>query len=317
VVGAAVGITLAIAAEAGRVTLGRNFHSVVPGAVFRCAQLDGHDLQKTVRAHGILTIVNLRGCGPAAEWYLNECRVTHQLDVNQEDVSFSASRLPSVTEIRRLIDVLDHTEYPILFHCRQGADRTGLAAGVYLLLHTDSDLEAARRQLGLRYGHFRVGRAAHLDRFFDLYTEWLQTNSLVHTRATFREWAQHHYCPAECRCEFDPLILPERLSRDKPTHVRIRVHNRSLGPWNLSHESHIGFHLCFVLRDDAGRGVTSGRTGLFNDIIEPGQSVDLDFVIPPVHAPGRYHLLIDMVDELHCWFHQTGSEPLEQTVEVE
>jgi hypothetical protein len=45
--------------------------------------------------------------------------------------------------------------------------------------------------------------------------------------------------------------------------------------------------------------------------------MDFAIAIPPIHEPGRYRLLIDMVDELHCWFHQTGSDPLEQEIEVE
>jgi hypothetical protein len=225
--------------------------------------------------------------------------------------------MPSTTEVRRLIEVLDRTEYPILLHCRQGADRTGLAAAVALLLHTDTDVETAFRQLGLRYGHVAVGRTAHLDRFFQLYTEWLSAQGRTHSGQVFRQWAEHAYCPGECRCEFEPLELPARLRLGEPTLIRLRVHNRGLAPWQLRAESHVGFHLWFVLRDSEERGVFTGRAGLFDRVVETGQSVDIEFVLPAVKQTGRYRLLVDMVDESHCWFYQTGSEPLERELEVE
>src|SRR5262249_4828654 len=106
--GAAAGLLLAGAGEAGRVVLGRNFHVVVPGQIYRCAQLNGATLERFIQAHGIRTVVTLRGFSPDFPWYCRECRVTHRLDVNQEDIAFSAARLPAVGEVRRLIEVLDH-----------------------------------------------------------------------------------------------------------------------------------------------------------------------------------------------------------------
>jgi hypothetical protein len=50
--------------------------------------------------------------------------------------------------------------------------------------------------------------------------------------------------------------------------------------------------------------------------VEPGESVDLTLVVPPLRNPGRYRMLVDMVDESHCWFHQAGNEPLETELDV-
>jgi hypothetical protein len=316
VLGGLAGLFLAALAEAGRVMFGRNFHTVVPGRVYRCAQQSGETLAQTVRTWGIRTVVNLRGCGAPWPWYLDECRATHRLSVNQEDISFSASRLPAVQEVRQLLRVLDQSEYPILLHCRQGADRTGLAAVMVLLLQTDTDLDTARRQLGPRYGHLPVERAAHLDRFFALYADWLRAHGRTHSSPAFREWAEHEYCPAECRCTFEPLELPARLACGEPTPIRVRAHNTGLGPWRLRPENNAGFHLAFTFRDAQDRGVSSGRAGLFDAQVEPGESIDLTMVLPAVKKPGQYRLLVDMVDEQHCWFYQAGSEPLERELEV-
>ena len=45
------------------------------------------------------------------------------------------------------MEILDHVEYPIYFHCRRGADRTGLACVVAKVLTTDASWEEARGQL--------------------------------------------------------------------------------------------------------------------------------------------------------------------------
>jgi hypothetical protein len=314
--GCFLGLVLAVAAETANVMLGRNFHEVVPGRVYRCAQQDGDSLAKTIRNYGIRTVVNLRGNGLPTPWYLEECRTTHRLCVSQEDIAFSASRLPSVTEIRQLVRVLDHSDYPILLHCRQGADRTGLAAVMVALLQRDADLATARRQLSPRFGHIPLERAGHLDRFLDLYEEWLSAQGRAHSSTAFRQWAEHEYCPGECRCSFEPLELPPSIRRGQPARVKLRVRNTGVKPWHLRQENNAGIHLAFLIKDAQDRGVTSGRSGLFDASVLPNDSIDLTFVIPSIKSPGRYRLLVDMVDEQHCWFYQTGSEPLERELEI-
>jgi hypothetical protein len=315
--GGLAGLSLAVVAETGWVMFGRNFHVVIPGRVYRCAQESGTALEQTVRAWDIRTVVNLRGCGATLPWYTEECRATHGLNVSQEDVSFSASRLPAVQEVRQLLRVLDHSEYPILLHCRQGADRTGLAAVMVLLLQTDTDLETARRHLGLRFGHLAVERAAHLDRFFAMYADWLKVQGRSHSPAVFRAWAEHDYCPAECRCTLEPLEVPARIPRGTPVPIRVRATNTSLEAWRLRPENNAGVHVAFTLRDAQDRGVSSGRSGLFDAVVNPGESIDLTLVLPAVKQAGRYRFLADMVDEQHCWFYQAGSEPLERELEVQ
>src|SRR5713226_6303083 len=183
--GCLLGLSLAVAVEAGRVLFGRNLHEVVPGEVYRSGQLSGASLEKVVRTYGIRSVVNLRGCSDPLPWYVEECRTTHRLEVEQQDIALSAGRLPSVHEMRRLLGVLDRTDYPLLIHCRRGADRTGLVSAVILLLRADVSLAAASRQLGLRYGHLCLGRPAYLNEFLDLYESWLRAGGLVHSPRVF------------------------------------------------------------------------------------------------------------------------------------
>jgi len=314
--GVLVGLVLAGGTEVGRVFVGRNFHTVEPGKVYRCSQPSPEQLSQLIQQYGIRTVINLRGSCSSFDWYLDECRTSARFDVCQEDVCFSAGRLPSVPEIRHLIEVLDRTEYPVVFHCQRGADRTGLASVVALLLYTDVPYDVARRQLGLRYGHLALGRPANLDRFFTLYEEWLAHEGLSHSREQFRRWVMHDYCPGECRAVIEPLEIPAPVPAGEPFGAKIRVHNTSIKPWHFQPSLSAGIHVTFVVQDAHGVPRATGRAGLFDGVVQPGQSIDLTLPVSPLWAAGRYVLVVDVMDEQHCNFFQTGSEPLEWEFEV-
>ena len=176
---------LAAGVEMVNVAVGGHVHEVIPGVVYRCSHPSPKRLEALVKRHGIRTVVNLRGCCDPSPWYVEESRATLELDLSQEDLPFSACRLPSVPVIRELVDVFDHSERPILVHCHQGIDRTGMASALALLLYTDSSLDEALHQLGPRYGHLPLGRTGNIDRFFELYREWLAGKGTTHSRRTF------------------------------------------------------------------------------------------------------------------------------------
>src|SRR5262249_11307543 len=181
----------------------------LPGAVYRSAQPSAADLLRLAQAYGVRTVINLRGFGDSQAWYLDECRGANRLNLALEDVGLSAGHLPGPAEVRRLVEVLDRSEYPVLFHCYRGVDRTGLACTIALLLRTDTTPAQARRCLGSRYLHPAWGRTGILARFFDLYEEWLRAGGRPHSRAAFRTWLERDYCPGCCRCRLE-LLGPVR-----------------------------------------------------------------------------------------------------------
>jgi hypothetical protein len=313
------GLLLAFGLHAGYILIGSNFHTVIPGDVYRSAQLSAAALERLIHSEHIRTVVNLRGCCEPEPWYLDEGRITLRNNVSLEDLGFSAGRLPSVITLRQLIEVIDRSEHPILFHCHKGADRTGMASAIALLLRTDRSLEEAREQLGFRFGHLPLGRTANIDRFFDLYQEWLTEHGQTHSTAIFRRWIEEGYCPGECRCRLeilDSIGQPLRLQRYHPAAVRVRCHNTSIKPWRLRPGGNAGIHLNFVLSNDRDRRVAEGKAGLFHASVLPGEFIDLTVALPSPNMPGSYELRLDMVDEQHASFLQAGSEPLIQRVEV-
>ena len=297
--------------------LGTNLHTVEPGRVYRCAQLDAATLAKVVGNYGIRTVVNLRGVCDPWPWYWQEARTTHELGINQEDVGLSAGRMPSVNEMHRLVEIIDRAEPPLLLHCRRGADRTGLASAIVRLLLSDDDLATARKQLGPRYAHIPLGRPAYLDRFFDRYGEWLAAAGVQHSPALFRRWLESDYRPDECWAHLELLQSPTKVQTGAPASLSIRCTNASLKPWQLRAGTTAGVHARFVLRDPEEVFLTSARAGLFNATVPAGDHIDLTLVIPPLARSGKYSLFVDMVDEQHGWFFQMGSEPLLLDFDVE
>ncbi|MFO0850236.1 MAG: tyrosine-protein phosphatase [Gemmataceae bacterium] len=288
---------LAVAAEAGRVLFGSNRHTVVPGKVYRCAQPSGPALAELIEARQIKTILNLRGVSRDADWYLAESRAAHAANISQEDVTLSAYLLPPPAELRRLVEVLDHTEYPVLIHCKQGADRTGLASAIVVLLSPDGTLADARRQLWPTYGHISLGRTYAMDEFLDRYEGWLVSVSQPHTPERFRHWVDAVYVPGPARSELtwlDPV--PNPVPANQPFAVRLRATNRSNEAWAFKPGTFAGIHLQYQIANDKLETVYRDRAGLLDRTVAPGESIDLTLAVPPLRAAGRYALVAELLD---------------------
>jgi hypothetical protein len=304
---------LGFGAEALRVIAFTNVHTVVPGRVYRTAQLKPERLQKFIAEKGIRTVVNLRGVCADTAWYLGECRITHAANVNQEDITFSAKRFPAPAEMQRLVDVLDHTAYPIVFHCQRGADRTGMASTVARLLLTNDDLATARRQLWPRYGHMAVGRTAVLDEFFDYYAKWLADRGESHTPDRFRQWVANDYCPGPYRAKLS-LVGPSSFLASRGWAPVIRAENTSVEPWRFTPGATGGIRLRYILVATNGETLLRDLCGQLARTVNPGESIDLVCGLPPMPR-GKYMLHADLLDAqpielLNTAFVQYGSEPL-------
>jgi hypothetical protein len=291
----------------GDVLLGSNLHTVIPGKVYRGAQPTAAALERIVRAYNIRTIVNLRGCSSPLPWYLDEGRVAQRRGIGLEDISFSAIHLPSVGELRTLLEVLDRTEYPIFLHCRHGADRTGLAAAIVLALQDDVPYAQARRELGLYYGHLSFGRTGMLDRFFDLYEDWLHASGQEHNPARFRHWMLNEYHGGWVAGGVEAVERISAARAGRPIGFRVRFRNCSTATWQLRPTVTAGIHVFFHVWDAEGVGVAEGKAGMLDATVGPGESFEVTMVVPPLKA-GWHWLTADLIEENHCIFYQVGSE---------
>ncbi|MEM9147702.1 MAG: tyrosine-protein phosphatase [Pseudomonadota bacterium] len=143
-----------------------NLHSVGQRA-FRAAQPAPADLRAFARRGG-RSVVSLRGGQffgslPLEKETCTEAGLTFRTFV------LRSRALPSRQELLDACALFETLEYPVLFHCKSGADRAGFMAAIYLALAEDVPVAEARRQLSLRFGHIRQGKTGVLDAFFDAY----------------------------------------------------------------------------------------------------------------------------------------------------
>jgi len=301
---------------ASNVFLLGNRGEVVPGRVYRSAQLSGPELERLIEQRGIATVVNLRGCCPWMEWYKDECEVVETAGISQEDISLSANRFPPVAELRRLIRMLDRCRYPVVVHCRQGSDRTGLVCSMILLLYTDSSLARAREECTTRYGHFRVLATARMDEFFDMYETRLTERGESHSPDRFRRWVLEEYIPGPAKADLTLTGVPTLHPIHAPLALTLDVVNRSEQVWQFRPGTLAGIHARFVLTHESGKLVYSGRAGQMNASVGPGESIRLTLALPKLHEPGRYTMQAEMIAEQQIAFSQLGCDPIAVAFEV-
>ena len=133
-----------------------NFHSVVDGEVYRSAQMTGTQLSDYTAKVGLKSVLNLRGAAPDADWYQAEIADSARLGLVHADFALSASREVTNDEAVQLIALMQTLPKPLLIHCKQGSDRTGLLAALYLASIKGVDVDTADDELSLAFGHFSV-----------------------------------------------------------------------------------------------------------------------------------------------------------------
>ena len=189
----ALGLTLIVlGAVFHRPLLRGNVGTVAPGLVVRCAQPKGNldDLLETYRPRSIL---NLRGGSYADGWYAAEVLAADRLGIDFYDFPMQATRRPSRLELLTLIDLMEHCRYPLLIHCKSGADRTGLAAAIYLLTRQGADPDRALGAFSIAFGHVPIGGPERLHEPIEEYRDWLATEGRSHRPGLFRDWVARHY----------------------------------------------------------------------------------------------------------------------------
>jgi protein tyrosine/serine phosphatase len=144
------------AAFLGFLQLTGNFNAVVPGEFYRSAQLTPAQLSEYVGAHKIRTVINLRGENKGQPWYDAEVKQSDHLRVVHVDFGMSARHELTQAQAIALISLMEKAAKPLLIHCKDGADRAGLASALYLAVVKRADPKAAEAQLSFRYGHISL-----------------------------------------------------------------------------------------------------------------------------------------------------------------
>lgn len=129
-----------------------NFHEVIPGELYRSAQLSPKQLEKFAKNYEIKTIVNLRGSNLGAAWYENETAAATKLNLKHIDYPISRKYTITPIQAKELTDILRTAPKPILIHCKSGIDRTGFASALYVAAVAKQAKADALEQFCLHYG---------------------------------------------------------------------------------------------------------------------------------------------------------------------
>lgn len=153
-----------------------NFHVVLPGELYRSAQLTPDQLRAFTQQFGIKSLLNLRGYTEGDAWYEAEKKTAADLGLSYRNFSMSDTAVLAQADAEKLIAIMKDAPKPLLIHCRAGADRSGLAAALYLAAIAQKGEKAAERQLSILYGHFSIpvlSKAYSMDVSFENLEEWL------------------------------------------------------------------------------------------------------------------------------------------------
>lgn len=138
------------------------------GGMYRCSQPSPAQLAKYQAKYGVRSVVNLRGPHGYGSYAL-EKEACDRLGLVLYDVKLYSRTAPEVEEIHAMDALFKSMEFPALMHCKSGADRAGLGAALYRILHLGHPVEEAMAELGWKYGHFKGAKTGVLDFFLASY----------------------------------------------------------------------------------------------------------------------------------------------------
>jgi protein tyrosine/serine phosphatase len=175
--------------------------------VWRSAQPAPHHLRWIAR-RGVKTVVNLRGEQTFGTRWLEQ-KTCERHGLKLVDLKLKSRAAPTRAQFQAIKALLERVEYPVLVHCKSGADRAGLMAVMVRHVRDGVPIAEARDQLSLRYGHFRTADTGVLDSVFDRYLEAAAASGIA-----FWDWVDTVYDPVEITRTFKARGWANRLVND-------------------------------------------------------------------------------------------------------
>lgn len=148
------------------------------------------------KARGIRSVLSLRGGQDVAAARI-ERAACEELGLDFSMIRLSATTAPSRAVLLDLLGRFRSLERPFVMHCKSGADRTGLAAALYLMAIEGQPWAQAKDQLSLRHAHSRWTRAGIIDLLFETHAARQAEDGIG-----IEDWIAGEYDPAELTQRF-------------------------------------------------------------------------------------------------------------------
>lgn len=162
-----------------------NLAPVAPGVLYRCNHPTPARLREMRRVLGIQSVINLRGQTQSGSDALSRDAAS-RLGLEFHDIPFESRGAPRVERVLRLHEIFQTMRGPAVMHCKSGADRAGIGAALWILLHGGS-ADAALAHLSWRFGHVKQSRTGVLDAFV------LRFQRDAEGRKPFLDWLRDDY----------------------------------------------------------------------------------------------------------------------------
>lgn len=150
------------------------------------------------KRQGLKTILNLRGRRDTCGAYQLERDAAAALGLALINFPCRSRGMPEKSTLRGAAKLFAEMDYPVLMHCKSGADRAGFFAALYLHLHEGRPVSEALGQLSIRYGHVKAAKTGMLDLFLERYAADTGGND----PARFLPWVEEVYDPAAFAADF-------------------------------------------------------------------------------------------------------------------
>jgi protein tyrosine/serine phosphatase len=145
-----------------------------------------------LRSTGARSIVNLRGENPDWRWWHKEKAAARSEGIGHVDIRMSSRLIPARVTLAQLFQAFETAPKPLLLKCSGGQDRTGLAAGLYLV-HAKGWGALAEAKSHLRflpYLHHPKARQVWMGYFLDFAMENARGRPIA-------AWAREDYRPED------------------------------------------------------------------------------------------------------------------------
>ena len=157
---------------------------------------------------GIKTIVNLRGVRKDGGWLL-ENEACEKYNIKLIDFRARSRAAPEKEMIFSADKLFQSIEYPVLVHCKSGADRAGIMCALYQLTYGKKLPSIAKLQLSWKFLHIKWAKTGVLGSFIEEFEKEHKKNNIK-----FIDWVKKKYDPIKLENNFRSIWWVNRFLDD-------------------------------------------------------------------------------------------------------